>query len=215
MSTATTADVPVTTIRTEVEVAADTVIALMHAGIVQRSAQGIRHAADAAGVTVADLKLAGARWTERLWRRPTRRDAPEHTDTVRRHGPNQQPDTRPRGKELSIVRTTDAKGRPKNPTPDTRRCNLCEQVKPRTAFNVKDRKYGGLRSECIDCQRAYQRGRYLSIKTRDALASVGIVLDTSSELIGLLCSGCGQPLTAGDHVQIEGAPHHATCTPGT
>jgi 5-methylcytosine-specific restriction endonuclease McrA len=62
----------------------------------------------------------------------------------------------------TLYRRTDMPSVPRPPAvADSRTCTKCGETKPVTAFYIKDRRTGELRSRCNDCHNAAKRSRYV------------------------------------------------------
>lgn len=158
--------------RTEVEVAADAIVAILDARIVPRTPSMIGRLSIATGVPVAMIKKA---WESKEagygGLRPTRRpiaDQPREQPAVEPVMPEEPPapppvrmPAKPQGgaAHRNSTRTAAAYRQP-----GMRRCSKCEAVKSVDEFDWKDRKKGYRRSWCRECWNAYQRERWLSVE---------------------------------------------------
>lgn len=193
--------------RTEMEVAADTIMALIAARVIST-------------VNQKDVALAVSHVTEGELRRAQRRWAKSEAVPFPRMSLVPVPETLPTEPQLR------KDGKPKVRAKTRRRrfrhgreelwCTLGQHYAPKEAFRVsKDRsKPSGVKvkSFCMDHERKYQEGRYLSVKKAEALAEIGIefvVEDGDSEL---RCVDCGRTLELGDKVagRLDNV-HHLEC----
>jgi hypothetical protein len=82
-----------------------------------------------------------------------------------------------------------------------RRCNRHDEAKgawlPVSAFSVKNRATGTLRSWCRECVSAYQRERYVRVASKH----VTVELVEGDRCIGHDCPDCGLPFEIGDRVR--------------
>lgn len=185
------------TVRTELDVAARVVVALIDAGLVPANPKAIAKASEELGVPVALIRLAWQRWDVDPWVPPaaTPVSAPP---PVR----NEQ-----RNRTVESVR----RWRAKNPQPGRRRCVSCGQLKPSSDFPVKDQATQQLRSDCRPCWLERQRSRYLSVRHDQALAAARLefTLLDGDGAVGLRCLVCKEPLEAGQYVVGAAVLAHA------
>ncbi len=92
-------------------------------------------------------------------------------------------------------------------------CNGCRQYLDPEQFSPRADRPGHRKSRCRGCCSLDQARRYLSVSKLAALeeARIEFVIDEASELVGMLCAGCGDPLVAHDLVRVHGRPRHGSC----
>ena len=71
-------------------------------------------------------------------------------------------------------------------------------------------------SKCDEHRHAYQAARVVKVAAREAIGEIGIQirLDPESNLIGLACKECGQPLKAGETIEGDAQVRHELCPTG-
>lgn len=186
--------------RTEVDVAADVLARLLREHVIPL---GMReHATRLLGLQTAEVTEA---LTRRGWLPPRR-------VTVR-------------AKEHPVPESTVRAARapaPQGPRPGRRRkvdadgnlwCGGCEEFHAPEAFPFRADRPGKRTSRCRAARSLDQARRYLSVKKLAALeqARIEFVVDEASELVGMVCAGCGEPICADDRVAVDGAPRHGSC----
>jgi hypothetical protein len=211
-------DDPPTT-RPEVEVAADAVWSLFAVGLLAQRPDVIVQAAAASGVPIRELRLASRRRDAHTHRRPALHVAPvSNTEIANRESEMSNshriamPQKAP--KQPNTAPATAAKRAAKEPLPGMRRCSGdCGQLKPVDEFHVKDPVKGTRRSECIACERAYKRRRYLTVrKIRQVnMAGLTFVVSACDEVCGLRCIDCDGPLEPGQMVTGKASLRHCAC----
>lgn len=195
--TATDLDQP-TIRRTEQDVVADAIWRLFARKLLPNKPHVARYACAAVGITAADLDAARERHTRGDVKLPDLR-AVRPVELVANAGTATEAATR-------------AKVSKKNPTPTTRRCSRCGLVQSRTAFNVKNRARGSLKSWCRSCQREYQHERYLSVEQGQRLRHVlRFVVRDGDQCVGANCPVCRETIVIGDSVQGETRLQHVRC----
>lgn len=191
--------------RTEIEVAADTVLALLTAGVIathQRSA-----AVSAAGLMVGDLDQAVQR------RRARGFVAPRHEKTVKGEPEAHAPVMAfPATKRLPVRDVPEPRaggnrggGRPsRQPAPKakTMQCGSCGESKSLDNFDLRADRPGVRWTVCNECRHRRHADRYLSVEKERALKAARIEFEVQAEdgLVGLICSDCGRALAVGDVV---------------
>jgi hypothetical protein len=199
--------------RTEVDVAADAIVAILDARIVPFTPGMIGRLSMATGVPVADIERA---WQlKESGRRPSlpaRRPVAEQPSNERAEQPAPVvvPSRKPQGvaAHRNATRTAAA-----YPTPDTRRCSKCEVVKAVDEFDWKDRKKGYRRSWCRDCWNAYQRERWLSVEQTRRLGILLRFVVCEEDHLETDCITCHLPIEAGQEVVADDVKlFHASCS---
>lgn len=210
--------------RTETEVAADTVWALLEAVLLSRKYEDLRAALSATHLSTDDLRLASIRWDRRkripaptaAHTRPERTlttaerkcpelgmipDPPAGPATNGAPTPNLAPVVpfeRPKPRPAPIPEPT------KHVGPQTLECRRCRKTKPLNAFPPPAR----IRRVCLDCGvlRIVDQARL----HRDARLTV--VLERDDPCVGMDCAaGCGHALTEGDVMVVQSMPRHEQC----
>jgi hypothetical protein len=207
--------------RTEVEVAADTVAAILATGLIRTSAENIARMAKAAGVTPLEVRDAWRRHQDGKARPPMRVDAGIHVERDKspaelreEHRPVR---SLPSPEQLARARAGgQASGRrrfaEKNPEPGMRLCSDCgpsEGPKPVGEFRTKGTNTQGapvLDYLCRTCRRRYFCERYARVGQQIVQLEV---LD-GDECVGGHCPGCGNPIPVGDMV-VAGGLRHELC----
>lgn len=192
-------------IRTEVEVAAEAIMALFATGLVGTGAQRLVRVSEVTSIPMDELRAAWQRNERRGYRPPMLRTtapgpAPAIGDVV-----SPMPSRFQAANRVRVER--------KNPTPTTRRCSRCGEAKDRSEFGIKNRRTGQLKSMCRPCMSEYQRDRYVAVADSGLVASASAIrLDASSPFVGDPCTHCGHSLAAGDDVRIADVDLcHTTC----
>ena len=149
--------------RSEVDVAADAIVAILDARIVPRTAGMIGRLSIATGVPVADIKRA---WElkESGYRPPlpTRRPVDGAAEAAVPEDPVPRPQYKPGYHPASRARN-EARRAEKEPVPGKRICSgKCGQMKNLGEFAMKNKRTGQRSAWCKECIRAYQQDRYLS-----------------------------------------------------
>lgn len=184
--------------RTEREVAADTIVALMLAGIIGKRHQS--EATAAAGLTFPDVEAAHERHRRHGF------VAPAEVATEVAITP-----VAPRAKWKHSKTTT--RHIAAHPEPGKKKCSRCQGVFPETEFHWKEKSKGRRMSYCRTCARAKANARYLSVGKIEALNEVGLtfIVDDSDDVVGLKCMTCSQPITVGQEVHGTAALAHSDC----
>lgn len=222
--------------RTEAEVAADTVWALVEAKVLSRKEDALRAALAATHLTIDDLRLASIRW-ERRRKIPTPSSAvthPERRLTNRERAcpelgmipdaPVSVPDNLAAAMHdagapdlapvitLPTPRAMHPSVRPRpartpvHRPPEMLECRRCRQSKPIEDFTRPARQ----RRVCLDCavNQIVQRVKAGRVGTR---AHVAVALEPGDDAVGLWCSECGVVLDVGDVMVVEAKPRHEQC----
>jgi len=199
-------DLETSSTRTEVEVAADTLAALISAGLLRPHQH--ERAASAAGIMMGELAAAVAR-------RKMRGDNPPRRRTVELHPqpppkltvvPEAAPTTKQRTRRAWNVR---------QPEPEATEfgCSRCHETKPIEQFSWRsDNKH--LRwTVCDDCRRERGRMHYLSVGKLKAMnaARLTFTVATGDNMVGLTCLDCGHKFRVGDVVHGETGLRHEAC----
>ncbi len=182
--------------RTELDVAADTVMA-QHAKAA---------ALDAVGLTHRDLDPARQRLKARGYLPPTRAEV----DSPPEVPPRKPADTGDSAKKRSYQDRQHRDGSWE------RRCTGCGTWKPLTADDFAprtDRRPGLFRGNCRDCWARMQRVRYLSVGKADAKnrARLDFTVGEADDVVGLMCLDCQQPIRIGEQVTVLGGVLHSVC----
>lgn len=184
--------------RTEAEVAADAVWALIQAGLLGRSVHEVERALDAVGIRKDDLRAAADRW-ERLRGAPP--PAPTPAVPVRHPRPPEPGTPPPPPPVLGQARGE------LGPWLPTRTCRRCGVEKPTSAFPLRRGKLGWWCLPCsTDASERVVRQRRAGEKAVAALA-----LHRGDALVGMACEACGAELRAGQWVVIAARPRHEEC----
>lgn len=201
--------------RTEAEVAADTIVALLDDGLLPRRAPVIRRAARAVGITTEMVRDAHTQFERRGFRRPSgvRCEEPviaeaerhiertAHGQIARRPIPNRDGSTR-----------VQSVHRPSQPTPDTKRCPMCGETKAVTEFGIKVHRTGQRKAYCRSCMITYQKRRYVKAKALGLWSAVQHRLEHGEPFVGDECCDCGQSFEVGQTVEVgDIALRHVTC----
>ncbi len=222
--------------RCERDIAADAVWSLFAAEILQATPKVIARAAAAARLRPADLRDAKYRTDRGLYRAPRGERTPlTSAGTVAEavgaalsevvaalpDPPSipdppipTKPNTAPR--HPNTAPASAARRAAKEPVAGRRVCGgpLCKgRLRLLSAFGIKNKATGQLKSFCVDCTRHYQRTRYLSVEKVKLLNTAGLtfVVSEGDNVTGLSCTGCGEPIRAGQEVSGETALHHSGC----
>lgn len=195
--------------RTEIEVAADTVLALLTAGIVPTHMRA--RATDTAGLMPGDLEAAVQRRRKRGF------VAPRRVGTVKT--PELQ-SVAPLAPVVSMKRpggnrSGGARSRQPAPEATTMRCGRCDESKTIAAFDLRADRPGVRWTVCNQCRHRRQADRYLSVSKEKALtaARVEFVVEAGDGIVGLVCSDCGKALAVGDVVTgVTELTHARDCT---
>lgn len=201
-------------LRTEQEVAADTVWALIEAGLLARKVSDVARALAAVGISRDDLRLASIRWERRRWSGPRDR----LTRTAKRSDPAQErcpalttPLPHPAEPEPEPV--PPAPARPNlslvpQPEPETdRTCRRCRKTKPIGDFPVKK---GRIKTWCRSCSVGASE-RVVQQRRSWQNAYLAVVLANGDECVGMDCEVCSTPLRVGDTMVVHGRPRHDKC----
>ena len=193
--------------RTERAVAAEVIVLLLEAGVLQRSPSTLARASAAVGVPVSLVR--------QIWASHGVTTVPLDKTLVA-SGDDLVPLAKPKpvyapnygGNTKAANERARAK---KEPVPGKRLCSICGELKPKSQFNVSKPRTGKLRPECRTCTAAYHRERYLSSEERRKLGRVlRFILEEGDEHAGMICPDCRQPCRVGDEVVASQAVlHHA------
>lgn len=216
--------------RTEVQVVADAVLALLRKGYLNRAqTTGVLRTV---GIRQHDLVAALERFQTRgdQYAAPVRVAADDEPTRPRRgvqqpHRPHHQQLPDPTPAPTPPPPTPEPTGQRRIPPTQQRRerreldgvdhllCAGCDRWIPEGEFLERSDRPGVRVSRCCDCRRRYQRARRVSTKVLDDMAQVGVAIrvDDESNLVGLACAGCGRPLKPGDELRVHGTPLHSTC----
>lgn len=175
--------------RTETEVAAEAVMAVVESGLIHKDARTIANVAAITSIPVAALRDAWRRIQDRGYRPP--RDLPTLSlvPPPASSSPNLSRDRRP-------YKAT-------HPTPETRICSKCGEAKPLSAYLVKNHKTGNVHTMCRDCSNAYKRERYVHIGE----VKIAVELLEGDACIGHACLKCGKPFVVGERVVADNLRH--------
>lgn len=183
-------DVPV---RTEVEVAADAVWALIDARLLE-----LRHRDEAlhvVGIGLDDLRCASFR-AERHRGEPTL--ALTAPAAPRDHPPGHRPPVPPRPPSPPAVPSLALA---------SRKCRRCGIEKPTAEFPIRG---GGLGWWCRPC--ANERSeRIVRQNRRAAEALLAVRLHVGDACVGMTCATCGRPLEVGQTMVVQSEPRHEEC----
>lgn len=206
MEAATEEAVAVTTARSEADIVADAIWALVVAEILPKKAADLKKAVMAAGITVAELRDADYRRSRNLYRPPSRhRHADWSEEAVERWR---------EGSHRGRINGSRRRSRQPSPGQTTMHCPLCgndlsiDDNFPFRADRPKQRW-----TTCNGCRRERSRDRYLNVERERALnmARLTFVIVEDDERIGLGCVDCGEVFVAGDHVEGVAQLHHVNC----
>lgn len=201
--------------RSEIEVAADTVAALIQAGIVRVA--HITAAADAVGLMPGEIQAALER--RRQYGHIPPRRVPTGETPPPAEEPGRPPSTPERRTPVTRARSTSSHpnaGRTpwnKKPEGETRKCIKCEQEKPIGEF-LQRTDSNSRRTECNDCRVGYQRNRYLSVETSKRLGVIlQFLVEHGDPVAGTTCPRCERTIEVGDVVETGDIPHihHLYC----
>jgi hypothetical protein len=204
-------------LRTEAEVAADAIVAILDARIVPFTPGTIGRLSMATGVPVAMIKKA---WESKEagygGLRPTRRpiadqrsEPPAPVTPVTPPAPVRKP-AKPQGAAAHRNATRTAAV---HPEPGKRRCATCKLVKPLEEFGWRNRAKGQRCSFCHDCYKSYQRERYLSVGKTKRLATLLRFVVCEEDHLELDCITCHLPIEAGQEVVADDVKLcHASCS---
>lgn len=190
-------------VRTEVEVAADAVMALFDSGIIGNSAHTLARVAEITCIPVSELRAAWERIKRRGYRAPSTRAAT----------PTAPPP--PAAPLPSLVRANERRWVKKNPAPGQRICSKCHETKPVAEFDIKNQRTGEMKSWCRPCFRGYQRERYVKASEAGMVTAIRMLLQAGSPFIGDACRSCGHPLNAGEEVEACDVVVRHVCCPTT
>jgi hypothetical protein len=198
--------------RSEVAVAADAVWSLFAARLVARTPETVARAAQAAGVTVADLREADIR-------RERHRYCPPRRDVDRRRHDDRPDDSQKRwrqGTALGRDKAAQRKSRQPQPGQRTMVCAACGNDLALVHFEKRPDRPGKRRTTCITCRREASRDRYLSVAKQRTLntARLTFVISGNDETLALACIDCGELFVAGDEVEGAAQLRHTTCREG-
>jgi hypothetical protein len=206
--------------RTERDVAAEVIVRLLKGGVLSRSPAVIARAAAAVGVPVALVRqkwavdgLATVPFNGTLVaddHEPPSAD-PVVTPVTSRPAPSPRPRYAP-NYHGNTRAANEARRAAKEPVPGKRLCNRCGELKDKLEFNISKPRTGKLRPECKECNRAYQRNRYLTSAKLEKLGPIlRFILEEGDEHAGMICPDCRQPCRIGDEVIASDAVlHHAS-----
>lgn len=189
--------------RTEVDVAADVLARLLREQVIPL---GMReHATRLLGLQTGEVTEA---LTRRGWLPPRRVTVRAKEHPVPEAHARAAAGPKPRGPRPGRKRKVDADG--------NLWCGGCEEFHPPEAFPFRADRPGKRTSRCRAARSLDQARRYLSVKKLAALdaARIEFVVDEHSELVGMVCAGCGQAIVADDLVNVTGRPRHGTCPEG-
>lgn len=184
--------------RTEVDVAADTICALLSDGLVPVTPESIVRCARATGVPVDAIK--------RAWYRHQR----GYTPSPR---PVELLDQHAEAVKATVHSLNREAVRRANPIPGIKRCARCGELKPYDDFAKASVKSKGLRhSFCRPCSADYARERRARGRELGLLQAIRAHLAADSPFVGDECPVCGVALAAGDEVTAHDViVGHAAC----
>jgi hypothetical protein len=186
--------------RTEADVAADAIVAILDARIVPFTPGMIGRLSMATGVSVAmikkgwELKDSGYGGL-----RPTRRPVAEQPagpvvtrkTPEPRYAPNYNGNTRAANERARSK---------KEPVPGKRLCSRCGELKPKNEFNMSNPRTGKLRPECRSCTAAYHRERYLSVEQTKRLKTLLRFVVCEEDHLEADCITCHLPIEIGQEL---------------
>ena len=193
------------TARTEAEVAALTIAALLEEGVISRDPKTILRAAHAVGLTVDHVRNAWKQLGSRRYR-PSGLTNPAAERTVEDPAARKIDGRSTHPRSTSNWRINSSTGK------EEKRCSRCRQWKAGdpTAFAVKNRTTGQLTSMCRACRADYARERYLSLKKIEQLNSVSITFESRTK-DDLVCAKCHEPIKGGEDAEMHGEVFHLRC----
>lgn len=211
--------------RSEVEVAADTVLALRLAGYLTNVQ--ITGAARIAGVTMQDLADSHARYQRQGNRNPqplrnADKRGPIHPQPKPAAAQPVLPDPRPTPAPEPVLPPADKSVPDSQQRRDRKEidgvihmlCKGCGEWLPTDQFLMRSDRPGIRVSRCSPCRRTYQRERRVTAKVLDDLQTIGVsfVLDKDSNILGVQCSVCELPFESGQIVHGDTSLHHESCS---
>lgn len=193
--------------RSEIDVAADTVWALMEAGLIERTPLGVRRAAAAVQISVDDIRAAAERRGAGRYQPP------------REHAKRQDvwPQESVRRWEAGSRRGSEAAAERKSKQPKAGEtsmvCRKCGNQKDVEEFPPRPDRPGKRRTICGECKREAARDRYLDLQKVKAMNAAHITFMVSEDdaALDLCCIDCGAALRPGDHVEGNVQLRHVNC----
>lgn len=215
--------------RTEREVAADAVVALIVAEMLPRETATLHDAAAAVGITVEDVRDAigrhGRFGAQSPKDRPVFSSAPSADPAP---PPPARPDpptpTPPAPSRPAPADSGSSGGYRPRPTPAppaeagpeawrTIACRGCGQLFPATEFVWR---LGRMVGNCRGCRarQAIRRGVVADRLRRrgEWLEAIGFEWTAGPEVDGIICRFCPEPIRIGDTIRSEGSPWHLRCS---
>lgn len=222
--------------RTEAEVAADAVWALIEAGILSRRVPDVARILDTVGISRDDLRLASIRWERRY--RPAPTTAPTRTDREltrhERRSPEIVKDARrsglppiagppalallpdPTDDELDDLPEPEVEPAAPEPDPEPawRQCRKCRELLPIDDFPTRGTQAAPrIGHWCRTCSEI-KSVRVVQQRRVEHEAYVTLVLAHGDECVGMACAGCGHALAVGDSMVVAARPRHEHCAGG-
>ena len=194
--------------RPDVEIVSDVLVDLVHEKIV--APQQAEAAALRLGIGREDLSEAVMRRTAAGWRAPVL--AREKVD-----GRQDRPRTEPVPKPATVGQGVhQRKSRVVGGIAELWCVGLEKQGAhwaPEDEFLVRADYPWRRMSQCDEHRKQYQRARHVKVAAREALSEVGLefLVDRRSNLIGVVCKGCGKPFKVGDEAVGDSTLTHRGC----
>jgi hypothetical protein len=206
--------------RTEQDVAAEVIVRLLEAKVINPTPANLRAAAMAVGVPVPLIRETWALVKAR--RSPLdKKPVTDGPTLVPMPPPEPEPEAQPEAPvpahspkyATGARKYNEAKRAAKEPMPGKRICAHCNELKPKSQFATKNKRTRQLSAWCKPCIRDYQKARYLSSERLKKLGLVlRFVLGPEDEHAGMLCAGCHQPCRIRDEVLASDAIlRHGSC----
>lgn len=192
-------------VRTEIEVAADAIMAVFETGIMGSGAERLVRVAEIAGIPVPELRAAWERNQRRGYRPPSMRAA-----AAKASPPQAAPPSTPQ--QHGLARANERRWAKKNPAPGLRKCACCDETKAVAEFDIKNQRTGQMKSWCRPCTKAYQRERYLKATEVGLISNIRLLIEAGSPFVATPCVACGVDLTVGEEVEAcDVALRHTQC----
>lgn len=209
------------------EAAADVVITLLYHGVIANKRATLDKIARLTGITDQDLAQARDRRSRVTYEpftvhqpAPTLDRTPAPAPPSPRPGPGRRAPTRETSPRPADIRPP-TRTRAERTVDGVRElwCTGHEGHAPHWApehdFAVRADRPHLRYTYCDDGRRSYNRARLVTVKVKDDLGRIGIrlVVEPGSTLVGILCAGCGKPITEHDVIEGDTAIYHTDCTP--
>lgn len=192
-------------VRTEVEVAADAIMAVFETGLMGSGAERLVRVAEITGIPVPELRAAWERIKRRGYRPPSMRAAAPEAPPASADPPSTSQAT-------SLARANADRLARKTPAPGLRICARCKATKPFAEFDIKNQRTGQMKSWCRSCTKEYHRERYLKATEVGLISNIRLLIEAGSPFLASPCEACGRALAVGEEVEAcDVALRHTKC----